>query len=123
MDLLLQWRYGVGPAMLCHKALAVEASVRREKIWAVIAAGPNPQAQGPLSHWAKQSVVFDAYIEEYQNASVKDEKRFIIWQAMTVVRSWGEKESERDQGRGHPPGAVGQHQNCHGEYVWGDRSW
>ena len=49
MDLLLQWRYGVAPAMVCHKALALEASLRREKIWASITAGPNPQAQGPSS--------------------------------------------------------------------------
>ena len=47
-------------------------------------------------------MVFDAFIEEYRNTSVVDEKRFIIWQAMTEARSWGEKEAERDQGRGHP---------------------
>ena len=47
-------------------------------------------------------VVFDAFIEEYQNASVEDEKKFILWQAMTVASIWGEKEAERDQGRGHP---------------------
>ena len=94
MDLLLQWRYGVGPAMLIHKALAVEASMRREKIRDAIAAGPNPQVQGPSNRRAKQSVVFDTFIEEYRNASVMEERKFIIWQAMVVAHSWGEKEAE-----------------------------
>ena len=102
MDLLLQWRYGVGPSRLIHKALAVEVSVRREKIRDVIAAGPNPQVQGPSSRRARQSVVFDMFIEEYRNTSVRDERKFIIWQAMVEAHSWGEKEAERDQGRGHP---------------------
>ena len=84
----------MGPAMLIHKALAVEASVRREKIRDAIAAGPNPQAQGPSSHRAKQSVVFDMFIEEYRNTSVRDERKFIIWQAMVEAHSWGEKEAE-----------------------------
>ena len=101
MDLLLQWRYGVAPAMVCHKALALEASLRREKIWASITAGPNPQVQGPLSLRVKQLVVFNTFMEEYWNASVNDEKRFILWQAMTAARAWGEKKAERDQGRGH----------------------
>ena len=47
-------------------------------------------------------MVFDAFIEEYRNALVEDEKKFILWQAMTVASIWGEKEVERDQGRGHP---------------------
>ena len=84
----------MGPAMLIHKALAVEASVRREKIQDAIAAGPNPQAQGPSSHRAKQSVVFDIFMEEYRSTSVIDERRFIIWQAMEAAHSWGEKEVE-----------------------------
>ena len=102
MDLLLQWRYGVGPPRLIHKALAVEAGVRREKIRDAIAAGPNPQAKGPLSHRAKQSVVFDMFIEEYRNTMVRDERKFIIWQALVEAHTWGEKEAEQDFGRGHP---------------------
>ena len=46
-------------------------------------------------------VVFDAFIEEYWNTPVVNERKFIIWQAMTVASSWGEKEAERDQERGH----------------------
>ena len=76
--------------MLIHKALEIEASVRREKIRDAIAAGPNPQAQGPSSRRAKQSVVFDIFMEEYRNTSVIDERKFIIWQAMAEARSWGE---------------------------------
>ena len=98
----MQWRYGVGPSRLIHKALAVEANVRREKLREAIAAGPNPQAQGPSSRQAKQSVVFDMFIEEYRNTTVRDERKFIIWQALIEARTWGEKEVERDLGRGHP---------------------
>ena len=102
MDLLLQWRYGAAPAMVCHKALALEAGLRREKIWVSITAGSNPQAQGPLSHQVKQSIMFDAFMEEYQNTSVSEKRKSILWQAMTAARAWGEKKAERDHGRGHP---------------------
>ena len=50
----------------------------------------------------KQSIMFNALLEEYQNTSVSDERKFILWQAMTAARAWGEKEAERDQERGHP---------------------
>ena len=98
----MQWRYGVGPSRLIHKALAVEASARREKLREAIAAGPNPQVMGPSSRRAKQTVVFDMFVEEYRNTTVREEKKFIIWQALVEAQVWGEKEAVQDQGRGHP---------------------
>ena len=41
-------------------------------------------------------------MEEYRDTLVRDEKKFILWEAMTAARAWGEKEAERDHGRGHP---------------------
>ena len=102
MDLLLQWRYGVGPARLTQKALAIEASERRKKLREAIAASPNPGMMGPTSHRARLSVVFDAFLEEFNSTELKEEKKFIVWQALVEAQICGEKEAVRDSGRGHP---------------------
>ena len=41
-------------------------------------------------------------MEEYWDTSVREEKKFILWETMMAARAWGKKEAEQDSGRGHP---------------------